>query len=159
MTHIRSHLTAAFAAAGIFMAVPAFAQSSNCQDAQKFLAERQGLIQQINKLGGNGKQKKIDPRAACGVFTKLVNNGETGVKWLTANKDWCQVPDQFAQSFTEDHKRAQNMKGQACTAAAKVAEMEKKAKQAQQQQQGGKGGGLLGGGGLTGTYSMPKGAL
>jgi hypothetical protein len=156
MTHIRSHLTAAFAAAGIFMAAPALAQSSNCQDAQKFLTERQSLIQQINKLGGNGKQKKIDPRAACGVFTKLVNNGEAGVKWLTANKDWCQVPDQFAQSFSEDHKRAQNMKGQACSAAAKVAEMEKKAKQAQQQ---GGGGGLLGGGGLTGSYTMPKGAL
>jgi hypothetical protein len=39
-------------------------------------------------------------------------------------------------------------------------EMEKKAKQAaaQQQQQGG-GRGLLGGSGLTGSYSMPKGAL
>jgi hypothetical protein len=157
MTHLRSHLTAAFAAAGILcVAAPALAQSSACQDAQKFLSERQGLIQQINKLGGEGKKKQIDPRAACGVFTKLVANGEVGVKWLNANKDWCQVPDQFAQSFTEDHKRAQNMKGQACSAAAKVAEMEKRAKQAQQQQ-GQRG--LLGGGGLTGSYSMPKGAL
>jgi hypothetical protein len=156
MTHLRSHLTAAIAAAGIFAAAPALAQSSSCQDAQKFLSERQSLIQQINKLGGEGKKKQIDPRAACGVFTKLVANGEVGVKWLDANKDWCQVPDQFAQSFTEDHKRAQNMKGQACTAAAKVAEMEKKAKQAQQQQ--GRQG-LLGGGGLTGSYTMPKGAL
>lgn len=156
MTHLRSHLTAAFATAGIFMAAPALAQSSACQEAQKFLGERQNLIQQINKLGGEGKKKKaIDPRAACGIFTKLVANGEVGVKWLDANKDWCQVPDQFAQSFTEDHKRAVNMKGQACQAAAKLAEMEKKAKQAQQQGQRG----LLGGGGLTGSYSMPKGAL
>ncbi|MCB5175424.1 MULTISPECIES: hypothetical protein [Microvirga] len=154
MTHLRSHLTAAFALAGIFMAAPAVAQSSSCQDAQKFLTERQSLIQQINKLGGEGKKKQIDPRAACGIFTKLVSNGDKGVKWITANKDWCQVPDQFAQSFTEDHKRAQNMKTQACQAAAKVAEMEKRAKQAQQQ-----GNGLLGGGGLTGSYSIPKGAL
>jgi hypothetical protein len=143
MTHIRSHLTAAVAAAGIFMAAPALAQSSNCQDAQKFLTERQSL-----------KKKQIDPRAACGIFTKLVTNGDAGVKWITANKDWCQVPDQFAQSFTEDHKRAMNMKGQACSAAAKMAQMEKQAKQQQQQ-----GNGLLGGGGLTGTYTMPKGAL
>ena len=156
MTHLRSHLMAAIAAAGIFAAAPALAQSSACQDAQKFLSERQSLIQQINKLGGEGKKKQIDPRAACGVFTKLVANGEVGVKWLDANKDWCQVPDQFAQSFTEDHKRAQNMKGQACTAAAKIAEMQKKAQQAQQQQ--GRQG-LLGGGGLTGSYTMPKGAL
>ena len=38
-----------------------------------------------------------------------------------------------------------------------MAELEKRAKQAQQQQQGRQG--LLGGGGLTGSYTMPKGAL
>ncbi len=154
MMHVRSHVLAALAAAGVFVAAPAFAQSSNCQDAQKFLGERQTLIQQINKLGGEGKKKTIDPRAACGIFTKLVTNGDAGVKWITANKDWCQVPDQFATGFTEDHKRAVEMKGKACTAAAKVAQMEKQAQQAQQ-----RGSGLLGGGGLTGSYTMPKGAL
>jgi hypothetical protein len=155
MMHVRSYVVAALAAAGVFVAAPAFAQSSNCQDAQKFLGERQTLIQQINKLGGEGKKKKtIDPRAACGIFTKLVTNGDAGVKWITANKDWCQVPDQFATGFTEDHKRAVDMKGKACAAAAKVAQMQKQAQQAQQ-----RGSGLLGGGGLTGSYTMPKGAL
>jgi len=148
------------AAAGILVAAPAIAQSSNCQDAQKFISERQGLIQQINKLSGEGpKKKQIDARAACGIFSKLVANGDTGVKWLEANKDWCQVPEQFAQSFTQDHKRVVNLKGQACNAAAKMAQMEKQAKQQQQQQQQQGGGGLLGGGGLTGSYSIPKGAL
>lgn len=154
MLSIRSHLAAAIVLAAAFAAGPAFAQASNCQDAQKFLSERQSLIQQINKLGGEGKNKQIDPRAACGVFTKLVNNGSTGVKWLESNKAWCQVPDQFAKSFEEDHKRAVDMKSKACNAAAKVAEMERQAKKAQQQ-----GNGLLGGGGLTGSYTMPKGAL
>jgi hypothetical protein len=156
MMHVRSYVVAALAAAGVFVAAPAFAQSTNCQDAQKFLGERQSLIQQINKLGGSGKKKTIDARAACGVFTKLVNNGDAGVKWITANKDWCQVPDQFANGFTEDHKRAVEMKGKACEAAAKMAQMEKQAKQAQQR---GGGGGLLGGNGLTGSYTLPKGAL
>lgn len=154
MLHVRSYVFAALAAAGVFMAAPAFAQSSNCQDAQKFLGERQTLIQQINKLGGEGKKKTIDPRAACGIFTKLVTNGDAGVKWIAANKDWCQVPDQFATGFTEDHKRAVEMKGKACTAAAKVTQMQKQAQQSQQ-----RGSGLLGGGGLTGSYTMPKGAL
>ena len=73
----------------------------------------------------------------------------TGVKWSTANKDWCQVPDEFATSFTEDHKRAVDMKGKACAAAAKMAQMEK---QAQAGPAAGAGGsGLLGGGGLTGS--------
>ena len=155
MMHVRSYLVAAVAAVGV--CVPAMAQASDCQDAQKFLGERQSLIQQIQKLGGSGKKKTIDPRAACGIFTKLVSNGDAGVKWLTANKDWCQVPDQFAAGFTEDHKRAVEMKGKACAAAAKMAQMEKQAQQAQQR--GGGGGGLLGGNGLTGSYTMPKGAL
>ncbi|QFU15741.1 hypothetical protein [Microvirga thermotolerans] len=154
MLPIRSHLAAALAVAGVLVAGPAFAQASSCGDAQKFLSERQNLIQEINKLSGGGKKKAIDPRAACGIFTKLVANGNTGLKWLESNKTWCQVPDQFAEGFEADHKRAVEMKGKACAAAAKVAEMEKQAKKAQQQ-----GGGLLGGGGLTGSYTMPKGAL
>ncbi len=156
MTHIRSHILAAFAVAGIFVTAPAFAQSSACQEGQKILQERQGLIQQINKLTSSGKNKQIDPRAACSIFTKLVTNGTAGQKWMTDNKDWCQIPDQLVQSFAEDHKRSQQFKGQACGAAARMAEMEKRAKQ-QQTQQGGIAGKM--GGGLTGTLTVPKGAL
>ena len=61
-----------------------------------------------------------------------MTNGDAGMKWITANKDWCQVPDQFATSFAEDHKRAVDMKGKACAAAAKMAADEKQAQQAQQ---------------------------
>ncbi|MBA1156201.1 hypothetical protein [Microvirga mediterraneensis] len=156
MTHIRSHILAALAVAGIFVTAPAFAQSSTCQEGQKILQERQSLIQQVNKLTNGGKNKKLDPREACTIFSKLVTNGTAGEKWMTANKDWCQVPDQLVQSFSEDHKRSQQFKGQACGAAAKMAEMEKRAKQ--QAQQGGGAGGKMGGG-LTGTLSIPKGAL
>ena len=156
MTHIRSHILAAFAVAGIFVTAPAFAQSSACQEGQKILQERQNLIQQVNKLTNGGKNKQIDPRAACTIFSKLVTNGTAGQKWMTDNKDWCQVPDQLIQSFSEDHQRSQKFKGQACGAAAKMAEMEKRAKQ--QAQQGSGPAGKLGGG-LTGTLSVPKGAL
>jgi hypothetical protein len=163
MTHIRSHLMAALAAAGMFMvAAPAFAQSSSCQEGQKILAERNSLGEQLNKMGKSkdGKKKQLDARAACPVFTKLVSNGEAGLKWMTENKDWCQIPDSVLENFTQAHKQIQTVKGQACQMAAKINEMEKKAKQAaQQQQQQGGARGLLGGGGLTGSYSMPKGAL
>jgi hypothetical protein len=148
---------AAVATAGIFMTAPALAQSSSCQDGQKILLERQGLIKQFSKLSDGGKKKQIDPRNACSIFTKLVTNGSAGVKWMADNKDWCQIPDQVVENFSQDHKRAQDFKGQACKAAAKLAEMEKRAKQQAQQQQ--QGGGRLGGGGLTGTLSVPKGAL
>ena len=51
MTHIRSHLLAAFAAAGLVMsAAPALAQASGCEAGQKILAERNSLGVQLNKL-------------------------------------------------------------------------------------------------------------
>jgi hypothetical protein len=86
-----------------------------------------------------------------------VANGEAGLKWMNANKDWCQVPDQVVENFTQEHKHVQEIKTQACQAAAKFGEMEKKAKQQAQQQQQGRGNPF--GGGLTGTYTIPKGAL
>ncbi|WP_243372835.1 hypothetical protein [Microvirga solisilvae] len=153
MTHIRSTLMAALAAVGIFASAPAFAQSAVCQDGQKLLLERQGLVKQFTDLTGGGKKKNVDPRPACTILTKMAANGETTLKWMSTNKDWCQVPDQAVESFTEDNKRVQTIKGQACGAAAKVAEAEKRAKQQAQQ------GGNRMGGGLTGTLSVPKGAL
>jgi primosomal replication protein N len=110
---------------------------------------------QISKLAG--KDKKIDPRPACTLFTKLVANGEATIKWMDANKDWCQVPDLAVTNFKTEHQSVSKTKGQACQAAAKMAAMEKQARQAQQQQQ--KGGGMLGGPGLTGQYKVPQGAL
>jgi len=163
MMHIRSHLLSAFAVAGLFMGADAMgsaarAQASSCADGQKIIAERRSLGEQFQKLSNGGKDKKLDPRAACGLFTKLAANGDAGVKWMTENKDWCQIPDKVFEDFTAEHKRIQTVKGQACQAAAKMAEMEKRAKQqAQQAQQGGLAGKM--GGGLTGTLSIPKGAL
>ena len=158
MTHIRSHLLAALAAAGfLFATAPAFAQASGCQEGQKILQERQGLIQQVNKLTNGGKNKQIDPRAACTIFTKLVANGTTGEKWMTANKDWCQVPDQLIQSFAEDHKRSQQFKGQACGAPRRWPRWKSGPSRASSSKAAAAAGKM--GGGLTGTLSVPKGAL
>lgn len=157
MTHIRSYLLTAFAVAGFIVSTPAFAQVSGCQEGQKIIAERRSLSEQFAKLTQGGK--KIDARSACSLFTKLTANGEVGQKWMTDNKDWCQIPDQALQDLSQAHKQVQKVKGEACQAAAKMAEMEKRAKQQAQQAQ--QGGGLKSkmGGGLTGTLSVPKGAL
>jgi hypothetical protein len=149
---LRSVLACSLAAGAVVVSAPASAQASSCQDAQTFLKERQGLIQEINKLGG--KNKKMDPRKACSAFGKLEANGEKGLKWFAANKDWCQVPDQIVQNFTREHEKVEELKGQACKVAAQFNEMEKKARQAQQQQRNNPFGG-----GLTGEYKIPQGAL
>ena len=135
-------------AASVF---PAQAQSGGCQDIGAHLTERKSLVEAIQKLG-QGKEKKMDPKAACAAFTKLVANGTTTLKWIEANKEWCQIPDQFSQGIKADHERVTKIRSQACSVAAKQAEMEKKGRS-------GEAGGLLGGGGLEGTYKMPQGAL
>lgn len=139
-------------AAALMGPSPALAQSADCQSFPKTLQERQALIKQVNGLG-----KKANPKDACTLFTKLTTNGASGLKWLELNKDWCQVPEQFAETFKADHARVTNIKGQACKAASQVAVMEKKARE--QAQQGGGRSGLLGGEGLSGSYKMPQGAL
>ena len=130
------------------------AQSSSCQELGPHMMERKSLVEAVQKLGG--KNKKMDPKAACAAFGKLVTNGNTMLKWTEANKDWCQVPDQFIEGIKTDHEKVVKIRGQACGAAAKQAELEKKARSGQ----GGPGaGGLLGGGGLEGSYKIPQGAL
>jgi hypothetical protein len=129
---------------------PALAQSSSCQDAQKFMSERASLIQGLNKSAG--KDKKLDPRYACTAFGKLVSNGETGLKWFGTNKDWCQVPDQVVENFQKEHDKVKELRGQACGALAKMEKMQQQARKAQQS-------GNPFGGGLTGEYRIPQGAL
>lgn len=150
---LRSVLACSLAAGAIAASAPASAQASSCQDAQVFMKARQSIVEELNKLGG--KDKKMDPRKACASFGKLAKNGETGLKWFEANKDWCQVPDQVVQNFTQEHDKVKELRGQACKVAAQVNEMEKKARQAQQQQQRSN----PFAGGLTGEYKIPQGAL
>jgi hypothetical protein len=147
-------------AAGIALAAlmglgPVQAQSSGCQELGAHLTERKSLVDAIQKLS-SGKDKKMDPKAACAAFGKLVANGTTTLKWAETNKDWCQVPDQFIEGIKADHEKVSKIRSQACSVAAKVIEMEKKAASGQ-----GAGGpaGLLGGEGLEGSFKIPKGAL
>ncbi len=126
------------------------AQASPCQEVGTHLNERKSLVDAIQKL--SGKNKKMDAKAACAAFGKLVTNGNVTIKSAELNKDWCQIPDQLIESIKADHEKITKIRGQACGAAAKQAELEKKARE-------GQAGGLLGGGGLEGSYKIPQGAL
>ena len=161
-TLVRSLLRPRFALAGLAglalagltgAMAPAEAQSSSCQQLGLYMMERKSLVEAVQKLG-LGKEKKMDPKAACAAFGKLVTNGATMLKWAEANKDWCQIPEQFVEGIRTDHEKVVKIRGQACSVAAKQAELEKKARSGQ-----GGAGGLLGGGGLEGSYKIPQGAL
>jgi hypothetical protein len=131
-------------------ATPVLAQgAAGCGDIQKMLVERKGLAA---SLAPKKKGEKLDAKFACGQFGKLVSNGNSLIKWVDANKDWCSIPDAFVTGIKADHERASKIRVQACSVAAKMEKMEKQAKE-------GGGGGLLGGGGLEGTSRLPQGAL
>jgi hypothetical protein len=140
-------VVAAFGVAPVFPAV-AFAQSASCSEIQTFLVQRKTIAGSLTVKKG----QQMDAGFACAGFGKLVANGNALIKWVDANKDWCQIPDNFVTGIKEDHGRATTIRAKACGVAAKQAQMEKKAKE-------GGSGGLLGGGGLEGPTRLPQGAL
>jgi len=149
-------LHAAFVAAVVLMpfvgpaATPAAAQASGCEKIKTYLDERKSLVTRLNKLG-----KRPDAKAACSLFTSLVNNGAETLKWVNTNKDWCQIPDQFVNGFKADNAKATNFKGKACQAAAQQAKMQQQARQQPASPFNVPPGGDI----LTGPMRIPKGAL
>lgn len=132
----------------------ALAQGAECGEIQKTLQERKDLVSQAN--AASNTKKKMTPQAACGLFGKLQANGVVGMKWIAANKEWCSIPDSFADGFKADHVKVSGIRTKVCSVAAQATKMEA---QARAQAQNGGGGGLLGGPGLTGSFKMPQGAL
>jgi hypothetical protein len=132
----------------------AFAQGAECGEIQQTLQARKDLIGKAN--AASNSKKKMTPAEACALFGKLQANGAAGLKWITANKEWCSIPDSFAEGFKADHVKVSGIKTKVCGVAAQASKMEA---QARAQAQNGGGGGLLGGPGLTGSLKMPQGAL
>lgn len=134
------------------MAAPTVA--NDCSAIQKTLAERKALVGRAN--AASTSKHKMTPAEACTLFGKLVSNGSEGMKWIAANKEWCSIPDSFAEGFKADHAKVTSIRSQICGVAAKAAKMEA---QARAQAENGGGGGLLGGPGLSGSFKLPQGAL
>ena len=148
--------TVAVALAGpLLVAAPAFAQSVECGEIQKTLQARKDLVAKANSASNS--KKKMTPQEACALFGRLQTNGSEGMKWITANKEWCSIPDSFAEGFKADHLKVGGIRTKICGIAAQAAKMEAQGRA--QAQTGGGGGGLLGGPGLTGAMKMPQGAL
>lgn len=141
-------------AGAVLAAGPALAQNSDCGAIQKTLEARKDLVTKAN--GAATSKKKMTPGEACALFGKLQVNGSEGVKWIETNKEWCSIPDSFAEGFKADHVKVSGMRTKICGIAAQQAKLEA---QARAQAQNGGGGGLLGGPGLTGSFKLPQGAL
>jgi hypothetical protein len=158
--------TAVFASVAAFGAVllgaaaptPALAQASPvCAEIGPLMQRQQAIIQSINAMG----RKNVDPAVACTRFNSLVSNGQRLIAFVNANKDWCQIPDDFAKNVTGGQAQAVRVRNQACGAASQRAQMERKARAAQAQRQGQEGANpFTGTDGFTGgAWRVPQGAL
>jgi hypothetical protein len=137
---------------------PAMAQQNVCQQLGPLMQRQQQLIQSINAMG----RTNVNPATACQRFGALAAHGQRVLAFIEANKDWCQIPDDFAANARNGQTQAQRIRGQACNAAAQRSKMERQARaQAQRQQQQQAGGNPFGGtdGFTGGAWRVPQGAL
>jgi hypothetical protein len=105
----------------------AFAQAAaECGEIQQTLQARKDLIGKAN--AASNSKKKMTPAEACTLFGKLQANGTAGLKWITANKEWCSIPDSFAEGFKADHLKVSGIKTKVCTVAAQASKMEAQAR-------------------------------
>jgi len=126
------------------------ARAQSCNDDLAKLGQKRGA--QIEALNGIAKANKgkLDPIAACPRFRELASIEEQMLAYLTKNKDWCNIPDEFLNNFKTGSAKSAGMATQACAIAAKIKKMQK------EQALGGGGGG---GGNLGPAPKLPAGPL
>jgi hypothetical protein len=128
------------------------AQASNCQtDFQKVMAPREALMQRINGF----RNKRPTAGQACSTLGQLVTADGNVLKWMTENKDWCQIPDALVEQLQTASGQVSKSRGQACTAAKNQVTQQARARAAQARAQQGGGGAPPVGSGVR----LPQGAL
>jgi hypothetical protein len=123
-------LVLAYAAIGL--APAAFAGDCNT-DILSLTQKRQAYIDKLNSLA-KAKKGKLDPVASCPQLRGLVVAETNLLKYLEANKNWCNVPDDAVTNLKNASAKSQGFATQACNIAAQAKKM--------QQQQAAGGGGL-----------------
>ncbi|MCX7340863.1 MAG: hypothetical protein NT037_10105 [Hyphomicrobiales bacterium] len=135
----------------------ALAQSNVCEQLGTLLKQRQSLMERVNNLG----RKRVDPNVACKAFSELASNGARTIAFLKDNKEWCQVPDEFANNVNSSQGQIVKVRGQACNAAKQQATMLRQAREQQRRQAQGQDNSSFGGidGFSGGPWRVPQGAL
>jgi hypothetical protein len=156
-TYLKNTAKVLIAATGLSMgslllSSSAQAQASNCQvDFQKVMGPRQTLIERINGF----RNKKPTATQACSTLGQLVSADGRLIKWLTDNKEWCQIPDQLIEQVQGSSGQASRSRNQACGAAKNQQSQIARARAAQARAQQGGGGAPAVGSGVR----LPQGAL
>ena len=98
--------------------------ADDCQaELPKMMQQRMSQIEKLNAIGKAGKGK-IDPMAACPVAKALAASEGQLLAYMTKNKEWCQIPDQYIEQLKQAQGRDQMFASKACEAAENFKKMQ-----------------------------------
>lgn len=102
-------------------------QAGDCNaDIGGLSAKRQTFIEKLNVLAKAAKGK-LDPVASCPTLRGLVGAESALLKYLEANKAWCNVPDEAVGNLKQAAGKSQQFATQACNLATQVKQQQKQA--------------------------------
>ena len=103
------------------------AYAADCNtDVAGLTAKRQVSIDKLNELA-KATKGKLDPVASCPVLRNLVKSEGDLLKYLEANKNWCNVPDEAVNNLKAADSKSQTFATQACNFAAQAKKQQQQA--------------------------------
>jgi hypothetical protein len=107
--------TLKIAAAAVVSALSIATAWADCQS--DVVAARSALEEKGKALNEAGK-KKADPQTLCPLFRAFSTAEANWVKFLTENKDWCQIPETAIKQAAASHKKTNEVRDKVCQVAA-----------------------------------------
>lgn len=107
--------TLKIAAAAVVSALSIATAWADCQS--DVAAARADLEEKGKALNAAGK-KKADPQTLCPLFRAFSTAEAKWVKFLTENKDWCQIPQEAITQAAASHKKTNEVRDKVCQVAA-----------------------------------------
>ena len=103
------------------------ARAGDCNsDIAGLSQKRQAFIEKLNVLAKVAKGK-LDPVASCPTLRGLVAAEAQLIKYLDANKNWCNVPDETVANLKAADVKSQSFAVKACQIAAQAKQQQKQA--------------------------------
>ncbi|MFG1183573.1 MULTISPECIES: hypothetical protein [Xanthobacter] len=88
-------------------------------DCQTDVASVRGELEEKGKaLQAVVNKKEKDPQVLCPAFRAFAAAEQKWVKFLTDNKDWCQIPQQAVDQAAASNKKTVDIRNRVCEAAA-----------------------------------------
>ncbi|MFG1297452.1 hypothetical protein [Xanthobacter variabilis] len=87
-------------------------------DCQSDVTAARAELEEKGKALNEAGKKKADPQTLCPLFRAFSTAEAKWVKFLTENKDWCQIPEQAIKQAAASHKKTNEVRDKVCQVAA-----------------------------------------